>query len=120
MRLHEIEQIIPVLYHGTCPENARQIIENGWKPHSGSKGSNMGQTRYLYLTTDPEDARWFANEKGCDTILMVLKVPLDFLIVDPEDGIGDTVEDEINNKHGLPGKLALTKALSKDHFRIFE
>jgi len=77
----------------------------------------MGQTRYLYLTTGREDAEWFANAKGCSTIVQVT-VPIEYLRVDPEDGIGDTVEDELNSAHGLPGKVILTKSLGPEHFKI--
>jgi len=111
---------VPVLYHGTCEENALSIVKNGWQPKSGTRGANMGQTRFLYLSTGYEDALWFANEKGCNTVLRVKNVPYDFLIVDPEDGIRHTVEDELNcpSKSGYPGKVALTKTLSANHFEI--
>ena len=111
-------QIVPVLYHGTCEDNAAHLIQHGWHPHSGTSGGNQGQTRYLYLSTDREDALWFAQEKGCDTVLAVRNIPLDCLIVDPEDGIGDSVEAEMNLPHGLPGKLALTKPLAASHFQV--
>jgi hypothetical protein len=28
------------LYHGTCLENAKKLIKNGWSPRSGCSGSN--------------------------------------------------------------------------------
>lgn len=105
------------LYHGTCRANAESLCDKGWAPGSGSPGANQGQSRYLYLTTGIEDAEWFANEKGCSTVLSVT-VPLASLIVDPEDGVGDTVAAEINSPHGLPGKLALTRAVGPEAFRI--
>jgi len=111
--------IVPVLYHGTCPSNADVLIENGWAPNLIAQGANMGQTRYLYLTTHPEDALWFAEQKGCSSIVEVRDVPIASLRVDPEDGIADTVEDEISNGFGLPGKLVLTKPLGADHFFLY-
>ncbi len=113
-RIIEDEHTI-TLYHGTCPANAKELRTNGWEPNSGVMGGNMGQKRYLYLTTDPEDAMWFANERGCDTVMKVT-VPRNALIVDPEDGIADTVEDELNHASGLPGKVALTRAVGPDAF----
>lgn len=105
------------VYHGTCAANAASLCENGWAPNSGAVGGNQGQARYLYLSTGVEDAEWFANEKGCTTVLAVT-VPMAYLIVDPEDGIGDTLEDEINNHMGLPGKVALTRPVGPESFKV--
>jgi hypothetical protein len=106
------------LYHGTCKDAAEQLIRNGWKPNTGSQGGNMGQARYLYCSTHPSDALWFAQEKGCDTVIKIVKVPLSSLRVDPEDGTADTLHDELNLPHGLPGKVVLTKPLGPQHFDI--
>lgn len=108
---------IVTLYHGTCPANAEALCRSGWQPGSGQQGANMGQTRYLYLSTGLEDAEWFASEKGCSTVLAVT-TPISSLIVDPEDGISVSVEDELNLSHGLPGKLALRLPLGPEHFQI--
>lgn len=108
---------VSVLYHGCCEDSADNLVARGWSPNSWTSGGNMGDRRYLYLTTGEEDALWFANEKGCDSIVAVTNVPIDCLIVDPEDGTWDTVEEELSNKNGLPGKVALTKSLSAKHFR---
>ena len=80
----------------------------------------MGQPKFLYLTSGEEDALWFAEEKGCSTVLKVSNVPLEYLEVDPEDGIGDTVEQELNNKFRLPGKVVLVKPLGPEHFSIIK
>lgn len=104
------------LYHGTTPENAEILLSEGWTPSSGHGGGNCGQTRYLYLSTAYEDALWFANEKGYDTVLTLVDVPLHLLEVDPEDGTYDTVEEELEEKGGLPGKIVLKGPLSADHF----
>lgn len=117
MRLNEITRTIPVLYHGTCPEHAERLLRDGWQPNSGSVGGNMGQARYLYLTNEPENARWFAQEKGCEVVLAVTNIPLAYLRVDPEDGVADTVEDELNHPLGLPGNVVLTRPLGPEHFR---
>ncbi len=109
----------PTLYHGTCRENAEVILKNGWAPNQVSQGGNMGQSKCLYLSTQPEDAEWFANEKGCDTVIEVRNVPMSSLAVDPEDGTGETLEEELSNKLGLPGKVVVTKSLDKSHFRIY-
>ena len=107
-----------ILYHGTCPESAKILLTKGWQPNSGSVGANMGQSRYLYLTTELEDALWFAQEKGCDTVLKVSNVPLSILKVDPEDGVGDTVYDELHSSTGTPGKVVAVGPLGKEHFSI--
>jgi RNA:NAD 2''-phosphotransferase len=107
------------LYHGTTPDSAQAITKNGWSPRSAAMGGNCGQSRYLYLTTEYEDALWFAQEKGSDTVLEVRDVPLSMLEVDPEDGTYDTVEEEISSSLGLPGKLVLTRSLPAENFSIF-
>lgn len=110
------------LYHGTSETSARNLLANGWQPNVWKKGGNMGQTRYLYLTIEPEDARWFANEKGEDTVLRVKNVPFENLIVDPEDGIGDDIYDELDGARrlGLPAKFALKTPLPKNHFEVLK
>ena len=120
MRINEIiEQPTVTLYHGTCFDSAKQILTHGWSPNLGSVGSNFGQTKYLYLTTDKEDALWFAQEKGCDTVLKVSNVPLDFLKVDPEDGIEDNVRDELfRHNRRIPGKVVLYKPIGAEYFTI--
>lgn len=111
---------VVTLYHGTCPESAKILLANGWSPKTVGPGSNMGQSQYLYLTTDPDDALWFAQEKGCSTVLKVDNVPVTLLKVDPEDGISDTVYDELHLRTGLPGKVVAFKSLGKEHFSIMQ
>lgn len=121
MRINEIlteTSDTVTLYHGTCPESAKILLANGWEPKIASRGANMGQSQYLYLTTEPDDALWFAQEKGCDTVLKVSNVPLSILRVDPEDGVGDTVYDELNSSRGLPGKVVAFRPLGKEHFSV--
>jgi hypothetical protein len=109
------------LYHGTSDASAKALIKNGWKPNKWHQGGNMGQTKHLYATTDPEDARWFANEKGHNSIVRI-RAPKTHLIPDPEDAIGETIDDELEkNKHmGLPAKLALHRSLEAAHFSLHE
>jgi hypothetical protein len=117
IRLIESVEMV-TLYHGTCAESAEALCTNGWAPNSGSQGGNMGQAKYLYLTTLAENARWFANEKGCNSILLVT-VPKAWLIVDPEDGVGETVDEEFAHalKTGLPGNFGLAHAADADCFQ---
>ena len=79
----------------------------------------MGQNKYLYVTNEIENARWFANENGCDTILKLENVPIESVGVDPEDGIGKNVQDELerSDKTGLPAYLIITKKLDKKYFK---
>lgn len=108
------------LYHGTTPESAEFLVQNGWQPNRFATGSQCGQSRYLYLTTHPDDALWFANEKGSDTVLELKDIPYSMLKVDPEDGIGETIEEEIGSPHGLPGKLVLTQTVEASFFELYE
>ena len=107
------------LYHGTSLRNANLLLKNGWHPNKVSRGANQGQTKYLYLTTEPLDALWFAEEKGESTILQVM-VPIDYLIVDPEDGVGETVDEElkISKRLKMPAKFALIKELEASNFDL--
>lgn len=107
-----------ILYHGTCDENAEILLKNGFVPNSMPVGGNLGQIKYLYVTNEIDNAKWFANEKGCDTILQIKDVPLEYLGVDPEDGTEDSVEGELNKSisTGLPAYLVITKKLDKLHF----
>jgi hypothetical protein len=118
MCLFESSQTV-TLYHGTCEGSARALMSKGWQPNSVQQGANRGQTRYLYMTSGPEDALWFAEEKGCDTVLEIRNVPIAMLRVDPEDGTYDTVEQELNSPNGFPGKVVLTGPLGPEHFSLY-
>ena len=109
------------LYHGTCKENADNLVENGWEP-SNRIGSNMGQGRYLYLSSEPEDALWFAQEKGCDTVVEVKDIPIEFLRPDPEDEAGFTMNDLLKriDETEFPAKFALRQELSSHYFKIYK
>lgn len=103
------------LYHGTTEESAAALLGAGWVPGSGPLGGNCGQRRFLYLTNDPENALWYAQEKGGEVVLEVT-VPRDALRVDPEDGAFDTVEEELARSHGLPGCVVATSPLLSSAF----
>ncbi len=84
------------LYHGTTPESADALCANGWEPNTWPAGGNCGRTSLLCFSTHIDDARWFANEKGCDAVVEA-NIPSNMLIVDPDDGVGPTVLEEINS-----------------------
>jgi hypothetical protein len=110
------------LYHGTCLYNGKNLINNGWKPIKKTYGANMGNPKFLYLTSEPEDALWFAEEKGCDTVIVVKNIPISFLRPDPEDEAGFTMVDLLDRmKHSsLPSKFILIKHLDSKHFEMFK
>lgn len=116
MNIVEGEVKTYTLYHGTCSD---MLCQTGWEPNNTTQGGNMGQTQYLYLTNHPDNARWFAQEKGCDIVLVVRDVPSNYLRVDPEDGSTDTVEDELSFSMGIPGSVVLTQPLPADHFEVW-
>jgi hypothetical protein len=95
------------------------MMADGWSPNSGQLGGNCGQTRYLYLTNFPENALWFAEQKGENTILAI-QVLEGELIVDPEDGTHETVQEELSEKGGFPGSLALVTAIEANRFSLFQ
>lgn len=106
------------LYHGTCEENANQLVNNGWSSSEGHAGGNVGRTEYLYLSSGKEDALWFAEEKGCSSIVTVSDIPISYLEPDPEDGGGYSLEELIHLMKTTiyPSKFILTKPLGKEHF----
>jgi len=110
-----------ILYHGTTEDAAASLMSGGWKPGLSVVGANQGQARLLYLTNVPENALWFAQEKGGETVLKV-RVPLEYLMVDPEDGIGDNVADEFDKTRqwNLPACLASWRPLPAECFEVHE
>lgn len=111
------------LYHGTCEHNANELLKNGWSPNQIGQGGNMGQPQYLYVSTEPEDALWFAEEKGCNTVLKIINTPIESLKFDPEDGCADLFDYSIDvalkkleNEYQSPIKFVITKPLGNEHF----
>lgn len=109
----------PTLYHGTTEESAESLLHNGWQPNAWSAGANRGQPKFLYLTTDPEDALWFAQQKGGSSVLEIRGLAMDDINLDPEDACCDTLADELRNPLGLPGKVVLTRSKGPCHFSMF-
>ncbi len=110
------------LYHGTCEANAQELVTNGFTPRDGFTGGNMGQSNLLYTSSNVEDALWFAEEKGCSTVVKIENVPLDYIKPDPEDEAGFTMKellDRINNTP-FPAKFAIYMPLSAHHFTIIK
>ncbi len=107
------------LYHGTCEENANQLVNNGWSSSEGHTGGNVGRKEYLYLSSGKEDALWFAEEKGCSSIVTVSDIPISYLEPDPEDGGGYSLDELIHLMKTTiyPSKFILTKPLGKEHFK---
>lgn len=111
---------IITLYHGTTKYCADNMVENGWKPLKYSSGSNQGNPNYLYLTSEPENALWYAENNNGNTIVEVKDIPLSFLRPDPEDEAGYTMSELIErmNHSMMPANFILTKELDKKHFKI--
>jgi len=105
------------LYHGTTRAAAESLLAFGWAPHSGGRGGQCGQPRFLYLTNGFDNALWFAQQKG-DTTVLAVEVPLAALRVDPEDGICASVAEELDlvRHTGLPGNVVLTQPLGASGF----
>lgn len=108
---------IILLYHGTSARNAVRLLAGGWTPGLEPSGSQCGDPARLYLTTLPEDAAWFAEQKEHGMVLE-LRVPRDLLRLDPEDRAGDTVEEEfaISARTGLPAKFTIVRPLASEAF----
>lgn len=109
------------LYHGTCEGNSKNLIDNGWKPINSGYGGNMGNPNYLYLSSEPEDALWFAEENGCNTVIEIMNIPIDYLRPDPEDEAGFTMKELLDriDTNGFPAKFILIKPLDNTHFKPY-
>lgn len=105
------------LWHGTTAANARELMRNGFTPEGWRAGGNGGRPGHLYLTTGEEDARWFSNEMGEDTVLKI-RVPANRLIVDPEDGIHEHVWQGFCSD--VPGKFATRHPIPAHAFRLVD
>jgi len=107
------------LFHGTTTDSARLLEQNGWVPHSFPLGNHCGNPGLLYLTTTIENAMWYAQEKGDDAVVAV-EIEVSALIVDPEDGIGDTVQEEFekSSRSGMPANFATRRPIPAERFAI--
>lgn len=110
--------LLPTLYHGTTAEAAAALLREGWKPGAGAMGGNCGNSRYLYLTDDLENALWFASVKGANTVVVIRDVPVTSVMSDPEDRGGETIEAQLatRQKLGLPISVALTVPVPPTRF----
>ena len=99
------------LYHGTSEASAARLLAEGWTPNSAPPGNQCGDPRFLYLTDEPADALWFANEKGSDVVLEI-EVESSHLMVDPDDGMQETVKAELASE--WPAKLVISRPVPPD------
>ena len=114
-----IKRDIITLYHGTCENNAKMLLVNGFHPNAISSGGNKGNSKYLYLTSIKENALWFAEEKGCDIIIEVKDIPVDYLLPDPEDEAGFTMK-ELLARRDMPSNYILVYPLDSKHFSVVD
>ena len=105
------------LYHGTSASNAADLLEHGFDPARWRAGPNCGRRGLLYLTSDAENARWYAQRHD-DGVVLALRVRAGDLIVDPEDGVGETVEEEMAGP--LPACLATRRRISPESISVHE
>lgn len=107
------------LYHGTTLENGLNLIKYGWEPN---RYSNNIISNYLYLTSDYDDALWYANEKGGKTVIEISNIPIEYLQPDPVNEVGYNMTNLIHRikKGNKPSKFILTEQLNCDFFNIFE
>jgi len=110
------------VYHGTCASNANQLIKNGWKPNLHESGANQGNSKYLYVSSMAEDALWFAENAGCNTIVKIENVPVSNLLPDPEDESGYTINDLLQriDKGIMPAKFILHQPLEASYFSVYK
>lgn len=115
-----VEEVVPgrgkvTLYHGTSAENAEKLMRDGFDPANTRVGPNGGSSRLLYLTDEPENARWYA-ERHADGVVVSVRVPASALLVDPEDGVHDTIVEEMLSD--LPACLATREKLFGHLIRV--
>ena len=105
------------LFHGTTSENANRLLSKG-KVGRAPLGANQGRPDLLYVTTNPENATWFAQQAGGGVVLEV-DVPRCQLRTDPEDGVHPTVLAELvaAERTGIPASLAVFDDLPALRFR---
>ncbi len=108
------------LFHGTTKESAEMLMKTGWVPNSGRITANMGNRKYFYLTSDPEDALWFANEVGDETVLMVSNIPISGLYPDPDDSSGYSLEELLKSMYKHPSKFIVKTPISASQFSIYK
>lgn len=50
------------LYHATYDKNFESILFNGLNPKLGKKCWSISDLNYVFLSSDPEIAKWYASE----------------------------------------------------------
>lgn len=109
------------MWHCTLAAGAALLLRDGWQPYRAPAGSQCGNPAFLYVTNSSENARWYADEKAEGVVVELLLDPA-ALRVDPEDGIGDSVAEEleISARHGLPANLAISQSINAEAFTGFD
>lgn len=105
-----------LMYHGTSVENVREMAEKGFSPEGWRAGPNGGRRGMLYLTDDPVNAQWFADRTG-EGCVISLSVRACDLVVDPEDGMSNSVVEEMTNGSG-PSYLATMTPIPAHLIRV--
>ncbi|WP_371436167.1 hypothetical protein [Polaromonas sp.] len=107
-----------LLFHGTTRENALQLLKVGCGGRAPT-GANQGSRSLLYVTTDPRNALWFSQQAG-ERVVLQVRVPAAQLVVDPEDGTHDSVEEELQTSMvtRVPGTLAVVGTLGQAAFAV--
>lgn len=110
-----------VLYHGTSRSHAESMLAKGWEPRTGRSGPNGGRPSLLYLTNFPENAGWYADRTDDPVVLRVV-VHKNQLVVDPEDGIGNSVDEELamSARSKMPVLLAARTAIPAESFTMID
>lgn len=99
------------LFHGTTRQRADVLLRDG-KAGFAPIGANQGRSSLLYLTTHPENALLFSQQSG-DAVVLRVTVPASSLRMDPEDGVYQTVLEELQSAaaSGVPASIAVQEQL---------
>lgn len=115
--LKESNQETFTMYHGTSVEGERLLLANGWKPNQVLMGGQQGNPSYLYVSTTPEGAEWYAADKGNGGSVLVIKnIPKSFLGIDPEDHMYTDLDKELENN----SQFTIRKSLGPQHFSKYD
>lgn len=105
------------MYHGTSVEGEKLLLKYGWKPYQVLRGSQQGNPAYLYVSSTPEGAEWYAAEKGNGgSVIMIKNIPKSFLGVDPEDHIYTNLDTELEHNT----QFTIRNPLNPDHFSRYD
>lgn len=108
------------LYHGSSEYNEKALLENGWEPHKSTSGNQQGNPAYLYLTTTPESACWYACMKGNDKNVLEVTLPKSYLRVDPEDALWSPLSSDIDKELNRgETNFVCIKPINKEAFKKY-